>query len=84
MWKMTAPEMSLDQLLQISRLQAEELEMQDNQIRHIRTVFDEREQRLEDTYNLSRDYITRSAAYFKLVELRDMRKEIDTILGSEG
>lgn len=81
---MTAPEMNLDQAIQISRLQAEELEMQDNQIRHIRTVFDEREQRLADTYNMSPDSRERVEAICKLTEVRDMRKEIDIILGSEG
>ena len=84
MWKMTAPEMSLDQLLQISRLQAEELEMQDNQIRHIRTVFDEREQRLADTCITSPDSREKVEAFCKLVYLQDIRKEIDIILGSEG
>lgn len=84
MRKMTAPEMSLDQVFQISRLQAEELELKDSQIRHIRTMLDEREQRLEDTYKWSWERTTREAAHIKLEELRDMRKEIDIILGSEG
>ena len=84
MRKMTAPEMSLDQLLQISRLQAEELETKDNQLRHIKTVFDEREQRLEDTYKWSWERTTREAARINLEELRDMRREIDIILESEG
>lgn len=81
---MTAPEMELDQIIQISRLQANELETKDSQIRQIVAVFDEREQRLEDTYNLSPDYKTKAAAYFKLAELRELRKEIETILGQEG
>ena len=53
----------------------------ENQIQQIKAVFDEREQRLDDTYNLSREYKTRAAAYFKLKELRDLRKEINIILG---
>lgn len=84
MWKMTAPEMSLDQAIQISRMQAEELETKDNQLRHIKTVFDEREQRLLDTYNKSSGSQERAEALCKLEELRDTRKEIDIILGSEG
>lgn len=81
---MTAPEMELDQSIQISRLQAEELEIKDNQIRHIMTALDEREQRLEDTYNLSSDYKTKAGAYYRLEELRDLRKEFDAILRTEG
>ena len=84
MWKMTTPEMSLDQAIQISRLQAEELEAKDNQLRHIKTVFDEREQRLADTCIMSHDSRERVEAICKLVYLRDMRREIDIILGSEG
>lgn len=47
-------------------------------------IFDEREQRLADTYKWSWERTTREAAHIKLEELRDMRKEIDIILGSEG
>ncbi len=80
---MTAAEMKLDHINQICRLQADELETKDNQTLQIMTMFDEHEQRLEDTYNLSPDYTTKAAAYFRLDELRDLRKEIKTILGQE-
>lgn len=81
---MTATAMMLDHLNQICRLQADELEIKDNQIRQIMTMFDEHEQRLDDTYNLSPDYTTKATAHFRLDELRDLRKEIETILGQEG
>ena len=81
---MTAPEMNLEQAIQISRLQAEELETKENQIQQIKAVFDEREQRHEDTYNLSSDYKTKAGAYYRLEELRDLRKEFDAILRTEG
>lgn len=81
---MTAAEMRLEQAIQICQLQVNELETKDSQIRQIVAVLDEREQRLEDTYNLSPDYKTKAAAYYKLTELRDLRKEIETILGQEG
>lgn len=81
---MTAPEMSLDQVLQISRLQAEELEMQGKQIRHILKIFDEREQRLLDGINTVRNDRVTSVLSSRLEELKYIRKEIDIILGAEG
>lgn len=81
---MTAAETRLDQELQICQLQASELETKDNWLRQIATMFDEHEQRLEDTYNMTREYDIKRAAYFKLQELRDLRKEIETIQEQEG
>lgn len=78
---MTVAEMSLEHNLEFYRRKAAERDEQESQIRQIKAMFDEREQRLDDTYNLSRDYETRTAAYFKLKELRDLRKEINIILG---
>lgn len=81
---MTAAETRLDQALQICQLQANELETKDNWLRQIATMFDEHERRLEDTYNMTREYDIKRAAYFKLQELRDLRREIDIIRGQEG
>ena len=81
---MTAAQMRLDQAMQICQLQANELEVKDSQQRQIMAMFDEHEQRLEDTYNMTREYDIQRAAYFKLQELRDLRKEIETIRGQEG
>lgn len=81
---MTAAETELDQAIQINRLQAEELEMHNNQTRRIITAFDEREQGLLDGINMVRDYKLVSALSSRLDELRYMRKEIGVILGSEG
>ncbi len=81
---MTAAETRLDQALQICQLQASELDTKDNWLRQIATMFDEHEQRLEDTYNMTREYDIKRAAYFKLQELRDLRREIDIIRGQEG
>lgn len=80
---MTAAEMNLDHLNQICRLQADELETKDSQIRRIREIFDEREQRLEDECNLNCACSTWLAACFKLKELRSLRKDMDSILGQE-
>lgn len=77
---MTVAEMSLERDLEFYRRKAAERDERENQINQIKSVFDEREQRLDDTYNLSRDYKTRAAAYFKLKELRDLCKEINIIL----
>lgn len=81
---MTAAEMKLDHINQICRLQTEELEIKDNQTRQIMTMFDEHEQRLEDIYNLTHEISTKKMAYFRLKELRDLRKEIEAIRGQEG
>lgn len=81
---MTAAETRLDQVLQICQIQANELETKDNWLRQIATMFDEHEQRLEDTYNMTREYDIKRAAYFKLQELRDLRKGIETIQEQEG
>lgn len=81
---MTAAEMKLERDLEYFRMKSAELDERDSQIRQIIAVFNEREQRLEDTFNLSGDYKTTAAAHFKLKELRDLRKEIETILGQEG
>lgn len=80
---MTAAEMRLNQTIQICRLQESELETKDNWLRQIAAMFDEHEQRLEDTYNMAREYEVKRAAYFKLQELRDLRKEIETIQEQE-
>lgn len=81
---MTAAQTRLDQAMQICQLQASELEAKDSQQHQIMAMFDEHEQRLEDTFNMVRDYETKRAAYFKLQELRDIRKEIEIIQGQEG
>lgn len=81
---MTAAQTRLDQAMQICQLQANELEIKDNQMAHIMAMFTEHEQRLEDTYNMTREYDIKRAAYFKLQELRDLRKEIETIQEQEG
>lgn len=80
----TAVEMKLQRDIEYSRMQAAELEERENQIRQIKAMFDEREQRHEDTYNLSSDYKTKAGAYYRLEELRDLRKEFDAILRTEG
>lgn len=79
---MTA-EMKLENALQTCQLQANELEAKDNKLSQIMAMFDEHEQRLEDTFNMVRDYETKRAAYFKLQELRALRKEIETIQEQE-
>lgn len=81
---MTAAQRRLDQAMQICQLQANELEAKNSQLHQIMAMFDEHEQRLEDTYNMTREYDIQRAAYFKLQELRDLRKEIETIQGQEG
>ena len=81
---MTAAQMKLENALQICQLQANELEAKDNQMAQIMAMFTEHEQRLEDTYNMTREYDIKRAAYFKLRELRDLRKEIETIQEQEG
>lgn len=80
---MIAAETRLDQVLQICQIQASELETKDNWLQQIATMFDEHELRLEDTYNMTREYDIKRAAYFKLQELRDLRKEIETIQEQE-
>lgn len=81
---MIAAETRLNQELQICQIQASELETKDNWLRQIAAMFDEHEQRLEDTYNMARDYEVKRAAYFKLQELRDLRREIEIIQEQEG
>lgn len=76
---MTAAEMSLENAKEMCQLQANELEAKDSQFHQIMAMFEEHEQVLEDTYNTAPDYVIKSAAYFKLQELRDLRNEIETI-----
>ena len=77
-------EARLNHTQEICRMQAQELETKDNQMAQIMAMFTEHEQRLEDTYNMTREYDIKRAAYFKLQELRDLRKEIETIQEQEG
>lgn len=81
---MTVADARIEHERQMYRLNAQELEIKENQIQQIKAVFDEREQRHEDTYNLSSDYKTKAGAYYRLEELRDLRKEFDAILRTEG
>ena len=80
---MTAAETRLENALQMCQLQADELEVKDSQEHQIVAMFEEREQRLEDTYNNTPDYTIKMAAYFKLQELRYLRREIERIQGQE-
>lgn len=80
---MTAAEMKLENAMEMCQLQANELETKDNQMVQIMAMFTEHEQRLEDTYNMTREYDIKRAAYFRLQELRDLRKEIETIQEQE-
>jgi len=81
---MTVADARIEHERQMYRLNAQELEMKENQIQQIKAVFDEREQRHEDTYNRSSDYKTKAGAYYRLEEPRDLRKEFDAILRTEG
>ena len=81
---MTAAQMRLDQAMQICQLQANELEAKNSQLHQIMAMFDEHEQRLEDTFNCTHDDGHKKAAFYRLKELRSLRKEIETIQGQEG
>lgn len=81
---MTSQEMKLENALEMCQLQADVLEVKDSQKHQIMAMFEEHEQRLEDTYNMAPDYVIKSAAYFKLQELRDLRNEIEIIMKQEG
>lgn len=81
---MTAAEMKLENAMEMCQLQANELEVKDSQLNQIMAMFEEREQVLEDIYNGVSDYVVKSSTYFKLQELRSLRKEINKIRGKEG
>lgn len=81
---MTSAEMRLENAKEMCQLQANELEVKDSQHRQIMAMFEEHEQRLEDTYNTAPDYVIKSAAYFKLQELRELHNEVEIIMGQEG
>lgn len=79
---MTASELRLERELSYHKIKSTELDKRDDQIQQIMTVFDEREQRLNDTFILSHDGRTRVMAYHKLRELRELRREIKSILAT--
>lgn len=81
---MTAAEMKLQRDLEYFRMKSAELDERENQIQQIKAVFGHREQVLDDTFTMSHDTKTRAVVYHKLKELRDLRKEFDAILRTEG
>jgi hypothetical protein len=82
--KMSVAEMKLQHAVEENNFNRTALDIKTSQKHQIMAMFEEHEQRLEDTYNTAPDYVIKSAAYFKLQELRDLRNEIETIQEQEG
>ncbi|SET71436.1 hypothetical protein SAMN05443270_1086 [Lacrimispora sphenoides] len=81
---MTAAEMNLDQLNQICRLQADELESKDSQIRRIRDTVAIHKQNHSDTMVMTHDQKKKAEEQCAWKALDNIEKEIEAIIGQEG
>ena len=78
---MTAAETRLDQALQICWLQANELEVKDNQLRQVQDVLDNIMQDIDDKRIKSKDPFEGIRLHNQWKGLNRFKKELEKILG---
>ena len=81
---MTATEMMLDHINQICRLQADELESKDSQIRRIRDTVAIYKQNHSDTMMHTHNLDQKKEAQHMWKAMDNIEKEIEAIIGQEG
>ncbi len=81
---MTAAEMNLDHINQICRLQANELESKDSQIRRIRDTVAIYKQSYSDTMVHTHNLDQKKEAQHMWRAMDNIEKEIEAIIGQEG
>ena len=81
---MTVAQTKLENALQMCQLQANELEIKDNQMAQIMAAIDEHIQRQDDTFINTHDSMQKKIAYYTVKAMRELRKEIESIQGQEG
>lgn len=81
---MTAVKMMLDHINQICRLQADELENKDNQIRRIRDTVAIYKQSYSDTMVHTHNLDQKKEAQHMWKAMDNIEKEIEAIIGQEG
>ena len=77
---MTEAENELEDLKQLCRFQADELEIKDNQLRQIVSDLELRIQMTSDDRLQSENYFERKRLYFQLVGLNLFKRELDKIM----
>ena len=80
---MTEAEKEFEDLKQLCRFQADELEIKDNQLRQIVSALELRIQMTSDDRLQSENYFERKRLYFQLVGLNLFKRELDKIIGGE-
>lgn len=80
---MTVGQMKLENALQMCQLQAQELEIKDNKLSQIMAAIDEHIQRQDDTFINTHDSMQKKIAYYTVMAMRELRKEIESIQGQE-
>lgn len=81
---MAVAQTKLENALQMCQLQANELEIKDNQMAQIMAAIDEHIQRQDDTFINTHDSMQKKIAYYTVKAMRELRKEIESIQGQEG